>query len=154
MALEVVAINHGNIVTIGGDVVGVSGVVVIFFAILGQGRIGDGPVLGIFRTEIHLPVVDFVVADIVLDVTNHVDDVVVVARGGNSRPSKIVSVLKSFGAVRQGASVDPFALTGHFSGVDTQRSVGDEDFAFVTPLGDGGPTASGSFDTCFGHIIP
>ncbi len=89
-----------------------------------------------------------------LEACHHVDDVVVFARGGNSRPSGILFVRILGGSIRDDASEDPFAFAGNFSSVDTQRSVGDEDFTIVTPLGDAGPTGSHVFKTSIGLIHP
>ena len=97
---------------------------------------------------------DFVAAEGVLEVGNHVDDVVVVARGDNSRPSGILFIRILGGSIRDDASENPFAFAGNLSGVDTQRSVGDEDFTVVAPLCDGGPTGSHVFNAGIGLIHP
>ena len=65
----------------------------------------------------------FGVANGVLQASDNVDDVVVVARGDHSRPGGVLIVRIAFRVIRQKAHVNPFAFASHFSGEALQVTI-------------------------------
>ena len=58
----------------------------------------------------------FVAANGVLQASNNMDDVVVVARGDHSRPGSVFFVRIAFRVIREITHIHPFAFASHFSG--------------------------------------
>ena len=98
----------------------------------------------------------FGVANGVLQASDNVDDVVVVARGDHSRPGGVLIVRIVFRVIRQKAHVNPFTFASHFSGEALQVTiaVAKEDFTGFAPLSDGGPTRLEGLDASFGFFHP